>query len=544
MDIGSSGRRTSEDDKKSLSSSFSDGTSKFFTSMIAKKNGLFSDMSSKFDSLMKSGASSSASSENSSPTSSPPPRTPPPRPPPITNTHRSLSFGKGMKERENVATKMSFRDSRHPQRAGSLSGFSDTSSVDDQFTMDGMNVSFDEPLYNQREVPVGQSSDNVARSDNGRPERRVIPVAASDSRDETGYGDSEGPSASVSPPNSQNSEIRSEHRKAPKLTTKRRSSTVDEMLFDDYVELETNGDSVFSDQVTAPAGDLMSFDHEDTERRGKHPSQSSVESSEPEYDTHNYAMTSVDSSDAEFGGVQLHRSQSMGSEKSWSSNYSVDSQPDEITLECMEFMKSFVDKMFNINLDISQTEKAKFGELCQHAPGRLWFARYVNSQRVHNKKVDEQIFFRMVQFFAVCLFECNEAEDFSPAKTLMNMCFTFFHETGQQLNKSFLYSYLRDQPIWQSLRFWNAAFFDAVQCERSRRPMPTIEAPKDARTDDRHFQENITFGQLGTFTCNMRAFGLGKDLCLEFVRKQSIIANLREEQVQMLRDNVEKSKEH
>lgn len=40
-------------------------------------------------------------------------------------------------------------------------------------------------------------------------------------------------------------------------------------------------------------------------------------------------------------------------------------------------------------------------------------------------------------------------------------------------DKSFLYMFLKDQPIWQSLRFWNAAFFDAVQCERSRRPMPT-----------------------------------------------------------------------
>ena len=31
-----------------------------------------------------------------------------------------------------------------------------------------------------------------------------------------------------------------------------------------------------------------------------------------------------------------------------------------------------------------------------------------------------------------------------------------------------------------------------------------------------------------TFTCNMRAFGLSKELCLEFLRKQSVIANLRE----------------
>ena len=50
-------------------------------------------------------------------------------------------------------------------------------------------------------------------------------------------------------------------------------------------------------------------------------------------------------------------------------------------------------------------------------------------QRVNNKRVPEQIFFRLVQYIAVCLFECNEAEDFSPAKTLMNMCFTFYSDS-------------------------------------------------------------------------------------------------------------------
>lgn len=39
--------------------------------------------------------------------------------------------------------------------------------------------------------------------------------------------------------------------------------------------------------------------------------------------------------------------------------------------------------------------------------------------------------------------------------------------------KHYLYSYLKDQPIWQSLRFWNAAFFIAVQNERRRKPMVT-----------------------------------------------------------------------
>lgn len=49
-------------------------------------------------------------------------------------------------------------------------------------------------------------------------------------------------------------------------------------------------------------------------------------------------------------------------------------------------------------------------------------------QRVNQKKVEEQIFYRLVQFFAICLFESKEEEDYVPAKHLMNMCFTFYFE--------------------------------------------------------------------------------------------------------------------
>lgn len=141
--------------------------------------------------------------------------------------------------------------------------------------------------------------------------------------------------------------------------------------------------------------------------------------------------------------------------------------------------------------------------------------------------------------------------------------------------REYLYHYLRAQPIWQSLRFWNAAFFDALQCQREHRPVPTsnnkskdqisiksttstASNPNDNDTEDfdidvlkedQKFQQNICFGQLGwvwvhlcgsvsemlklwivllysTFTCNMHAFGLSQELCTEFLRKQSVIANL------------------
>lgn len=256
--------------------------------------------------------------------------------------------------------------------------------------------------------------------------------------------------------------------------------------------------------------------------------------------------TSLELSDHD-GKKYWVRSGSEGSVQSWASSLSFDSQSDEMTAEAVEFMRKFVGDLFRESSAIPLDQKSKFGQLAQHEAGRLWFARFVNAQRVHNKKVDESTFYSLVQYFAIVLFECADADDFSPAKSLMNMCFTFYHEVdvpGCEPYKEYLYTYLKDQTIWHSLRFWNAAFFDALQCERVHRPVVTREDIKhnslEAITDEKQYQENITFGQLGTFTCNMHAFGLSRELCVEFLRKQCIIANLREDQEKMLKDNVER----
>uniref|UniRef100_A0A673JC34 SBF1/SBF2 domain-containing protein n=1 Tax=Sinocyclocheilus rhinocerous TaxID=307959 RepID=A0A673JC34_9TELE len=119
--------------------------------------------------------------------------------------------------------------------------------------------------------------------------------------------------------------------------------------------------------------------------------------------------------------------------------------------------------------------------------------------------------------------------------------------------KMYLYTHLKQQPIWHTLRFWNAAFFDAVHCERNKRSPTTrrtAEEEKDEREkwchmtqeekdDSSRFNENITFGQLGTFTHNMVAFGLSKKLCNDFLKKQAVIGNLNEEQYKLLCDHIE-----
>jgi len=84
----------------------------------------------------------------------------------------------------------------------------------------------------------------------------------------------------------------------------------------------------------------------------------------------------------------------------------------------------------------------------QTESGRIWFSRVVNARRAR-ACVTEASFYSLAQHFAVALFECHEADDFAPAKSLMNMCFTFYHE-GKSLNEIFC----NIQEIVEQLTSW------------------------------------------------------------------------------------------
>lgn len=597
------------DIRKRLSSggeSFSEGTSRFFSSMIAKKNGLMNDLSQKIESVMKSSSSESSLSDSEG------------------EVTDNVSNVKNLNKNEKIPSSVhQTSEVNHVQtiqtdnqvlsvsdeplrelhnsgnsKAGMLSRKQRSmcaSGVCDSKNNPVVNMSFDDLLYTpSKKSPPENINSNVAPRwkatqtpppippppNNPNKESRRSSKTSTDfqktssnhsSDSEKNVADEKNTEEKNKAPDKQII-VQVEKSRAPTLASiKRRSSTVDEMLFDDYVEPNPEmapdkkpvEDNVFNKRKTLhPMTDLISFDEPELEdfhpkqvinvRNSKSSEQSldkslpcsvsSIDSSEPavfdEQAVNN--QTSIESSEPEFDRENHSRLDSAGS---YTSSYSLESQPDDLTLECMGFMKLFVEKIFNPSVEISQLDKAKFGEYCQQVPGRQWFARYINAQRGFSRKVDESTIFRLVQYLAVALFECNEAEDYVPAKTLMNMCFTFYHESRHDHCKTFLYSYLCEQPIWQSLRFWHAAFFDAVQTERARKPVCTSEDDPDFQTDDSMFQENITFGQLGTFTNNMRAFGLSRELCLEFLRKQSTIADLKPDQIKMIKDNIERWKD-
>ncbi|XP_053557095.1 uncharacterized protein KIAA0513 homolog isoform X2 [Bombina bombina] len=358
---------------------------------------------------------------------------------------------------------------------------------------------------------------------------------------------------------------------------------------------------------------------------------------EREVDVESDATESADSENEMAGSPIRHswnHSQRSSSE-SFSSNQSTESARDEQMAEQREFVRKYVEKIFTGGEDMDQEEKARFGELCstENGKGREWFARFVSAQRCNSKYVSEQTFYRLVQSFAVVLFECHQMDDFGPAKNLMTMCFTYYYigkphvsptesrekpvSTGsidgylksanswlnekkdnverllrttsvttenmkgffgglesklksplskkeqsddlprqkssdtvslqstdeKKGEKIYLYSHLKQQPIWHTLRFWNAAFFDAVHCERRKRSPTTRDKwyhmTQEERDDSLQFNENITFGQLGTFTHNMLAFGLSKKLCIDFLKKQAVIGNLDEEKFKQLTDHID-----
>ncbi|XP_041745981.1 uncharacterized protein KIAA0513 homolog isoform X1 [Coregonus clupeaformis] len=350
----------------------------------------------------------------------------------------------------------------------------------------------------------------------------------------------------------------------------------------------------------------------------------------------------TESADSE-NDMDPHSQQWNSRRSSSSSNHSAEVGGE--AAENQAFMKTYVEKVFHGKEDFDQEEKARFGELCsgENGKGREWFARYVSAQRCNSKCVSEATFYRLVQSFAVVLFECYQMDDYSPAKNLMTMCFTYYHTGKSQLSptellqqpplamdsylnkanswlsgkkdaaerllknssaaktdvkgffgglesklrasarkneeaespvevklkspvssvppekkkveneKVYLYTHLKQQPIWHTLRFWNAAFFDAVHCERKKRSPTTrgtdeeekeerekwCHMTQEEKDDSSKVDENIAFGQLGTFTHNMLAFGLSKKLCNDFLKKQAVIGNLNEEQYKLLSDHIE-----
>lgn len=250
-------------------------------------------------------------------------------------------------------------------------------------------------------------------------------------------------------------------------------------------------------------------------------------------------------------------------------------------------IKQFVDIIFTDSQSISLEKKAEFGQLMRTHEARLLFAMFVDDYRVNSKKVSELTFYSLAQYFSIILLECLLAEDFRPAKIIMNMMFTYYYEQsidkipprerslvlsqdlmankkvnsyeseidkstnidGQEAGsepktiKNYLYNLLKDQEIFKSIRFWTSAFYESVIIERNNHPVfvdkQRGKLSNEKRDEELDCSKNITFGLLGSFIHNMCLLDLSHEFCQEFLDKHSTIAGLSDCQLEMLRANLQ-----
>uniref|UniRef100_A0A1I8HS21 SBF2 domain-containing protein n=1 Tax=Macrostomum lignano TaxID=282301 RepID=A0A1I8HS21_9PLAT len=115
-------------------------------------------------------------------------------------------------------------------------------------------------------------------------------------------------------------------------------------------------------------------------------------------------------------------------------------------------------------------------------PGRVWFVKALEMYQQQQQsrgigggfadRLDESAFYAMAQSLAAALMECSLAEDWRSARALLDASFVFYTMPSNQFTsdrKTYLYNYLKDQGIWQSQRFWTAAFADALEAEQRSR---------------------------------------------------------------------------
>ncbi|VDL39007.1 unnamed protein product [Hymenolepis diminuta] len=123
------------------------------------------------------------------------------------------------------------------------------------------------------------------------------------------------------------------------------------------------------------------------------------------------------------------------------------------------------------------------------------------------KQVSSSVLQLLASFCNRVLTECGKNDDFAPSASILNVAFKIFQQNVDSSGKVvliYLYEGLKNQGLWQSTRFWNAAIFIALQEERySRQVIPKynifyISAQETQENVDAEaeFQDNIAYNQL------------------------------------------------
>ncbi|VDK87773.1 unnamed protein product [Dibothriocephalus latus] len=193
---------------------------------------------------------------------------------------------------------------------------------------------------------------------------------------------------------------------------------------------------------------------------------------------------------------------------------SIDSLPEEEAKGYRTDIANFVGNIINPkNVDPDNTADQKF-------------RGYITTENL--KEVPGNVLRRLVKYSGLVLEQCNGSDDFTPASSLLNSAFRLFQQEvapNGRVTQTFMYAGLRDQQIWQSTRFWNAAVFIALQQERSAQASALTGTENDLELE-RELFDGLAFSQLSKFAWRIYSLGVNKEACLDFLRRQAEDATL------------------
>ncbi|CAH8862949.1 unnamed protein product [Trichobilharzia szidati] len=220
---------------------------------------------------------------------------------------------------------------------------------------------------------------------------------------------------------------------------------------------------------------------------------------------------------------------------------SVDSLPDDEAERRKADIRALVSNLLQQSR-IDEKSVKDFRDFIMRHSGRSRFAKELKSQTRAMKAISNQILEQLALFIGPLLNQCNENEDYAPAYIIMQLSFTLYYESVSPnviVTQKYLYALLKEQVIWQSMRFWNAAFFIALQRERAERQAYIVHESEDPIKAEAEFQNDIAYTQLSKFLWRMYTLGIGHEACLDFLRKQASATNLPADMVKTIQRNVQ-----
>ncbi|TNN09453.1 hypothetical protein EWB00_006336 [Schistosoma japonicum] len=204
-------------------------------------------------------------------------------------------------------------------------------------------------------------------------------------------------------------------------------------------------------------------------------------------------------------------------------------QQNEATIEeVQEFMDLYTSALIIGRSDYLKSKENELQELLTTPSGRTAFVNALEQEsRRTQGLVDLQALPKLLDQISLLLVECQNAEDFAPAKKLLTISLQFYaYDPSVSTDRTFIFTYIKSQPIWQSLRFWNACFFQSLQEARSK--------AEESSHDSTKLSSSITYDQLKSYLHTMNVFNLHETIKHEFLRKQADLFNLNDDEISSL----------